>query len=92
MVGGDAISDAARRTYDLARLERAVRALVAQHRRLGTENAAQRRAIEERDVRIRALEEQVLELNQRRQDVHKRIDDLISQIDHLDAQLERASG
>ena len=68
-----------------------MRALVAQHHHLGTKNAAQRRVIEERDVRIRALEEQVLELNQRRQDVHKRIDGLISQIDHLDAQLERAS-
>ena len=37
--------------------------------------------------RIRGLEEQLLEANQKRQDVAKRIDELISQLDHLDAQL-----
>ena len=37
--------------------------------------------------RIRLLDEQVLQANQRRIDVTKRVDDLIAQIDQLDSQL-----
>ena len=40
--------------------------------------------------RILALEGQLLEANQRRQDVAKRIDELIAQMDSLEAQLESA--
>ena len=36
------------------------------------------------------LEEKLLEANQKRQDVAKRIDELVTQLDHLDAQLARA--
>lgn len=46
-----------------------------------------RRRLEERNGRIRSLEEGILEANQRRQDVAKRIDELMAQLDHLDAQL-----
>ena len=44
----------------------------------------------EKGERILALEGQLLEANQRRQDVAKRIDELIAQMDSLDAQLESA--
>ena len=36
---------------------------------------------------MRRLDEQLLESNQRRQDAAKRLDDLLSQIDRLDARL-----
>ena len=44
----------------------------------------------ERDARVRSLEEQLRSANQLRQDVAKRIDELIGQIDQLDAELEAA--
>ncbi len=54
------------------------------------ETVSLRRRLEERNRRIRRLKEQLLEANQKRQDVAKRIDELISQLDHLDAQLGAA--
>ena len=56
------------------------------------ETSGLRSQLEERDARVRALEEQVLEMNQVRQDVGKRLDDLITQIDHLDAQVAGTGG
>jgi peptidoglycan hydrolase CwlO-like protein len=44
----------------------------------------------DREHRIRGLEAQLLEANQRRQDAGKRIDELISQLDQLDAQIANA--
>lgn len=41
---------------------------------------------------MRALEGQLLEANQRRQDVGKRVDELISQLDHLDGELDGQLG
>jgi chromosome segregation ATPase len=49
-----------------------------------------RRRLEEKNRRIRSLEGQLLDANQKRQDVAKRVDELISQLDHLDAQLATA--
>ena len=40
--------------------------------------------------RARGLEGQLLEANQKRQDVAKRIDELIAQLDHLDAEFDGA--
>lgn len=51
------------------------------HRALRAENARLRALLEER-------EHLLLDLNQRRQDASKRIDDLIAQIDELDARFE----
>jgi chromosome segregation ATPase len=70
------------------RLEQAIGALVEQHEQLGKTNHELEVAIAERDDRIRTLEGQLLESNQLRQDVAKRIDELIGEIDQLDAQLE----
>jgi chromosome segregation ATPase len=76
--------------YDLDRLERAVRALVAQQEALRNELSSLRGDLGERNHRIRTLETQLLEANQRRQDTSKRIDELIAQLDQLDAQLASA--
>lgn len=91
MRGGFAISASERSAYDFERLERAVSELVRAQRRQAEEVAGLRRRLEDRNRRIRGLEEQLLEANQKRQDVAKRIDELISQLDHLDAQLGAAA-
>ena len=88
---GFLISDRDRESFDLERLERAVVALSDAHRRLRDENGALRRKIEERSRRVRALEERLIEANQQRQDVAKRVEELIAQLDHLDAQLDSAT-
>ena len=77
--------------WDLDRLERAIRALAASHRRIARENGALRAEDEKKERRIRELDEQLLDANQRRQEASKRIEELISQLDHLDAQLGRAT-
>lgn len=51
------------------------------------EGSGLRRKLEEKNQRIRTLEGQLLEANQKRQDVAKRIDELIAQIGHLEGQL-----
>jgi len=74
--------------YDLGRLERAVSALIAQAQQLRKEKAALQREVQQKTARVATLEGQLLEANQKRKDVGKRIDELIAQIDQLDAQLE----
>jgi predicted nuclease with TOPRIM domain len=70
-----------------------VRSLVEKFRVLQAENAALRTELEGRDSRIRSLDDRILEMNQGRQDAAKRIDDLIAQIDQLDARFDaRSSG
>ena len=91
-VGGAPISSQTDTTYGFERLERAVTELVEQQRALRQENARLIRELGDRDHRIGVLEGQILELNQRRQDVGKRIDELISQIEHLDARLAASPG
>jgi septal ring factor EnvC (AmiA/AmiB activator) len=59
---------------------RAQRALNAQ---LGAQIDSQRQ-------RVRSLEGQLLEANQKRQDVGKRLDELIAQIDHLEGEFDGA--
>jgi len=76
------------RTYDFARLERAVAGLVSQHERCVQRNGELLDQLEDKTRRIRDLEEQLLAANQRRQDVAKRIDELIAQIDQLGAQMQ----
>ena len=65
-------------------------ALAAQHEVLRNEVRALRGDVGERNQRIRVLEAQLLEANQRRQDTCKRVDELIAQLDQLDAQLASA--
>jgi septal ring factor EnvC (AmiA/AmiB activator) len=92
--GGDAISDSeskATRERNFERLDRLVRSLVEKYRLLYAENASLRADLEERDSRIRSLDDQILEMNQNRQDAAKRIDDLIAQLDQLDARFDASS-
>ena len=89
--GGPSISERDRESFDFERLERAVAALADAHRRAREESAGLRRKLEERTRRVRALEERLIEANQQRQDVAKRVDELIAQLEHLDAQLDPAA-
>ena len=54
------------------------------------DKGALRRRVEEQNRHIRSLEGRLLEANQRRQDVAKRIDELVAQLDHLEGQLGKA--
>jgi chromosome segregation ATPase len=87
---GDAENRSASPAYDWDRLERALSALAAQHEALRNEVRALSGDLGERNQRIRVLEAQLLEANQRRQDTCKRVDELIAQLDQLDAQLASA--
>lgn len=64
------------------RLDRLVRGLVERFQALQVEHGQALVHITERD-------EQIRELNQRRQDAGKRLDDVLARLDQLDAQLER---
>jgi hypothetical protein len=68
-------------------LERAVQALIRRCEVLREENSKLRRGMADRESRLQSLEDRLLELNQVRQDAVKRIDDLIAQVDQLDAHL-----
>ena len=72
---------------DFDRLEIAISELVDSHGQLREENADLRRDLEDGEHRIRTLDSELLAANQRRQDAFKRIDELISHLDQLDAQL-----
>lgn len=58
--------------------------------RLRQENRQLREQLASRVQRIQALESELRHANQRRQDIAKRVDELIAQIDQLDAQLGQA--
>lgn len=77
----------ARELEGFARLDRLVRSLVSRFQQLAADNEALRRRLEEREERVRALDGKLLELNQTRRDAAKRLDDLLAQIDQLDARL-----
>ncbi len=83
-------ANASESVYDLDRLEDAIASLVDQNSRLRDERAAIRGELDEKARRVQTLEGQLLAANQRRQDVAKRIDELVAQMDSLDAQLEAA--
>ena len=51
-----------------------------------------RALLEEREQRLRRLDGETLELNQRHKDVAKRIDDLIAQVVLLESQLGPVAG
>ena len=62
--------------------------LASAYRRQRLENVTLRRELEHKSQRIRALDGKLLEANQKRQDVAKRIDELIAQIDQLDSSFD----
>ena len=88
--GGAPISVGREKDYDFKRLERAVKSLARAYRSAQEDKGALRRRVEEQNRHIRSLEGRLLEANQRRQDVAKRIDELVAQLDHLEGQLGQA--
>ena len=52
------------------------------------ENESLRKQLHDRDESIQTLESRVRELNQARQDISKRIDNLIAQIDVFESQID----
>ena len=81
---GGVPAPAASEAPDFARLVRAVEGLIERHQQVLLENEELRRELGERDEQLRVL-------NQRRQDAIKHLDDLIAQIDQLDARFEQPS-
>ena len=69
------------------RLERLVRSLVDRHRVLERECSHLRRQLADREARIHELDGEMRQLNQRRQDAVKRIDELLAQLDRLEERL-----
>lgn len=79
--GNDDKSDAG---TDIERLERLVLELVARHDDLRHENKRLAGALGESQRRVGELESALREGNQLRNDVAKRIDDLVGQIDQIE--------
>ena len=75
------VARAGRESQDFARLERAVRALVAEHAAVRGDNAELREKLVRAAVRIRRQDEAILAENQRRHDVLKRLDELLGWIE-----------
>lgn len=71
------------------RLEALVRTLVDRHRALALEREQLRARLTQRDARVKALDTQLVQLNQTRRDAAKRIDELVAQLDHVQAEVER---
>ena len=84
MVSGSAqapVPRANRESTDFDRLERAVQVLAAEHAMLRGENAELREKLDQSALRIRGQDERLLAENQRRQDVMKRLDELLGRIE-----------
>lgn len=73
-----------------AQLERLVRSLLSRFEGVREERDALRQELDGRELLVRKLEEELRESNQMRQDVGKRIDDLLTQLDGIVG--EEASG
>ena len=71
----------------LQRLGTLIRTVVERCRALEDDNRSLRAELVGREERIRDLDERLLHLHQSRQDAAKRLDELISRLDHLDEQL-----
>jgi peptidoglycan hydrolase CwlO-like protein len=71
------------------RLEALVRTLVERHRAALSEQAQLRERLAQRDARIKALDAQLVGLNQRRRDAAKRIDELLAQLERVQSEIER---
>ena len=90
--GGGTLNSQVDDGYDLARLERAVSLLLDERLRLQNENATLRDQLEEGNQRLGRLDEELLDLNQRRRDAMKRLDDVIAQLDELETRVASREG
>ncbi len=73
--------------HDFKRLEEAVASLVDRYGRAQREIVSLRAQLVERDQRIRSKDGEIGDLNQQRQEVAKRLDDLIDELMRLDDEL-----
>ena len=71
------------------RLEALVRTLVERHGALNTDRKQLRERIAQRDARIKTLDARLVQSNQLRRDAAKRIDELLAQLDRLEAEIAR---
>jgi peptidoglycan hydrolase CwlO-like protein len=71
------------------RLEVLVRALVDRHRTLAAGQKQLRERVAQREARIKALDAQIVQSNQQRRDAAKRIDELMTQLDRVEAEVAR---
>jgi len=90
--GGGTLNSQVDDGYDFARLERAVSLLLDERLRLQSENATLRDQLEEGSQRLGRLDEELLDLNQRRRDAMKRLDDVIAQLDELETRVASREG
>lgn len=67
-----------------------MRSLIEQHEAHREELLELRKQVAERDQRVQSLEAELIDANHRRRDTGKRVDELIAQLDQLDAQLAGA--
>jgi len=66
--------------------------LLDERLRLQSENATLRDQLEEGNQRLGRLDEELLDLNQRRRDAMKRLDDVIAQLDELETRVASLEG
>lgn len=85
------MSDRAGRAYgsQFERLEALVRTLVDRHQTLAASQRQLRERVAQRDARIKALDTQLVQSNQQRRDAAKRIDELLAQLDRVEAEITR---
>lgn len=77
---------------DFDRLEEVVRRLVDRVGHLRSENIRLKRDLAAREDEAQQMGDRLIEANQLRQDAIKRIDELLSQLDHLDTRLAIQDG
>ena len=85
-------SKAQRDNFDFYRLELAIAELLSAQRRLRGETELLRREVSERDEIVEGLDQEIVQLKQRRTDALKRLDDLISQVGDFEALATQARG
>jgi chromosome segregation ATPase len=73
------------------RLESLVRSLVDRHRSLTAAQKQLRERVAQREARIKALDAKLVQSNQQRRDAAKRIDELVAQLDRVEAEVARRS-
>jgi peptidoglycan hydrolase CwlO-like protein len=71
------------------RLDALVRSLVDRHRALTAHQKQLRERVAQREARIKTLDAQLVQSNQRRRDAAKRIDELVAQLDRVEAEIAR---
>lgn len=89
--GGPDIREATPPQSDFQRLESAVRRIVAELQRYRSENRSLQIRCEEQSRKLRHVEQQLLDANQGRQEVARRLDEVIAQLEHLENEAHDAA-